>query len=137
MNCPKIKRLCDKLIISNSVAFTDGNLVINLPENNYNNRSKYCIVIAQSIPTTTTITAPVVFTIGSGTTTFPLVNCDCTTVYACSINTRTRYSVYVFTDVASGVFKLYNKIPCSRCGDNLAALTSTTAAPVTPAEATA
>ena len=84
MNCPKIKRLCDKLIISNSAAFTDGNLVINLPENNYNNRSKYCIVIAQSIPTTTTITAPVVFTIGSGTTTFPLVNCDCTTVYACS-----------------------------------------------------
>lgn len=137
MSCPTTKRLCDKLVISSSVNFTGGNLVINLPEGSYKNRSKYCIVVAQTIPTATTITAPVVFTIGSGTTTFPLVNCDCTTVYACSINTRTRYSVCVFTDVASGVFKLYNRVPCSRCGDNLAALTATTAAPAAPAETTA
>lgn len=128
MSCPTNKRLCDKLVISSAVTFTDGNLVINLPDGSYVNKNKYCIVVAQAIPAETTITAPVVITIGAGTATFPLMNCDCTTVYACSINTRTRYSVCVSTDVASGVFKLYNRVPCSRCGDNLAALTATTPA---------
>lgn len=126
------KKLCDKLVISSAVTFTDGNLIINLPEGSYRNKYRYCIVVAQTIPTETTITAPVAITIGEGTTKFPLMNCDCTSVYACSINSRTRYSVCVFADVASGVFKLYNKIPCSRCRDNLAALTSTTAAPQEP-----
>ena len=118
-----MKRLCDRLIISSAVTFADGTLTINLPEGNYGNREKYCIVVAQTIPEATTITAPVVITIGDdATTTYPLVNCDCSTVYACSINTRTRYTVYVFTDITSGVFRLMGKLPCSRCASNLASL---------------
>lgn len=117
------KRLCNRLIISAAVTFADGTLTINLPAGNYNNRERYCIVVAQSIPAEATITAPVVITIGDDTTTtYPLTNADCTTVYACSINTRTRYSVCVFTDIASGVFKLLEKLPCSRCGDFLTSL---------------
>lgn len=123
MNCQNVKRLCNRLIISTAVTFADGTLTIDLPAGSYNNREKYCIVVAQTIPAGTTITAPVVFTIGGdATTTYPLMNCDCTTVYACSINTRTRYSVCVYTDIASGVFKLMGKVPCSRCESNLNAL---------------
>lgn len=123
MACNNIKRLCDNLIISQAVTFANNTLTINIPAGNYGDRNKYCIVVAQNIPDTTTITAPVVITIGDdATTTYPLINCDCTPVYACSINRRTRYSVCVHTDIASGVFKLFGKIPCSRCGNNLTSL---------------
>ena len=128
MSCPNYKRLCKRLIISNSVTFSGGNLVINLPEGSYANKEKYCIVVAQNIPTTTTITAPVVITIGTNTTTYPLMNADCTTVYACAINRRTRYSTCVHTDISGGVFKLLGKIPCSQCSNNLSSLP----APVIP-----
>lgn len=115
MSCPTQKRLCKNLIISSSVTFTDGNLVINIPQGTYSNNCKYCIVVAQTIPTTTTINAPVVITIGTGTTQYPLLNCDCTPVTACSINSRTRYSVCVSTSISNGVFKLTGRIPCSTC----------------------
>lgn len=116
------KRLCRNLIISTAVTFADGTLTINIPAATYNNGCRYCIVVAQTIPAETTINAPVVITIGTGTTAYPLINCDCTTVTACSINTRTRYSTIVRTDVAGGSFKLLGKLPCSRCADNLASL---------------
>ena len=120
VNCTK--RVCDRLIISSAVTFANGTLTINLPDGNYADREKYCIVVAQAIPATATITAPVVVTIGDDTTTYPLLNSDCSTVYACSIHTRTRYTVCVFTDITSGVFRLMGKLPCSRCASNLASL---------------
>lgn len=122
MSCSNVKRLCDKLIISQAVTFEGGNLVINLPSRAYNNGCKYCIVVAQTIPDATTINAPVVITIGDGTTTYPLQNCNCSPVLACSINTRTRYSTIVQTSTTAGVFKLLGKLPCSRCVSNLASL---------------
>lgn len=128
MSCPTYKRLCDKLIISDSVTFTGGNLVIDLPSASYNNGQKYCIVVAQTIPATTTIDAPVVITIGGdATTTYPLVNCDCSQVVACAINTRTRYSTCVRTTTTGGSFKLLGKVPCSRCADNLLSIPAPTA----------
>ena len=123
-SCPR--RLCKRLIISSAVTFADGTLTINLPAGSYNNREQYCFVVAQTIPAETTITAPVVITIGDDATEYPLMNADCTTVYACSINSRTRYSVCVFTDIASGVFKLLGRLPCSRCADYLTALPAPT-----------
>ena len=120
MSCPTTKRLCDKLVISDSVTFAGGNLVIDLPAASYNNGQKYCIVVAQTIPATTTIDAPVVITIGGDTAvTYPLVNCDCSPVTACAINTRTRYSTCVRTTTTGGSFRLLGKLPCSRCADNL------------------
>jgi hypothetical protein len=128
MSCPTHKRLCDKLVISDSVTFTGGNLVIDLPSASYNNGQKYCIVVAQTIPATTTIDAPVVITIGGdATTTYPLVNCDCSQVVACAINTRTRYSTCVRTTTTGGSFKLLGKVPCSRCADNLLSIPAPTA----------
>lgn len=115
MACPSSKRLCQNLIISQSVSFTDGNLVINIPSAAYANNHKYCIIVGQNIPDTTTINAPVVITIGDATTTYPLMNNNCTSVKACSINKRTRYSVMVHTDINEGVFKMMGRLPCSQC----------------------
>ena len=86
------------------------------------NKCKYCIIIAQPIPTTTTIAANVVITIGTDTTTYPLLNCDCTNVKACQIKTRYRYSTIVHTDMQSGVFKLTGKVGCKSCCQNIDSL---------------
>ena len=122
MSCPTTKKLCNHLVISSAVNFADNTLTIDLPEDSYADGEKYCIVVAQNIPDTATITAPVVFTIGGGTTTYPLINCDCTPVYACSINRRTRYSTIVRTGIQEGVFILTGKVPCSSCTNRLNAL---------------
>lgn len=122
MSCPNYKKLCKRLIISEAVTFAGDTLTINIPEGNYGDCEKYCIVVAQTIPTTTTVASTVVITIGDDTTAYPLLNCDCTNVLACSINTRTRYSVIVHTNIQSGVFKLIGKLPCSRCASAAASL---------------
>lgn len=129
MSCPTCRKLCNNLVISNAVTFADNTLTINIPQGNYQNCSKYCIVVAQNLPAETTINAPVVITIGSGTTTYPLLNCNCTPVYACSINTRTRYSTIVKTDISSGSFVLTGKIPCSSCSNILVSLPAPTTTP--------
>lgn len=129
MSCSNVKRLCQNLVLSTAVTFADGTLTINIPAASYGNGCKYCIVVAQAIPAETTINAPVVITIGTGTTEYPLLNCDCTAVTACSINTRTRYSTIVRTDVSGGSFKLLGKLPCSRCADNLVSLPVTEETP--------
>lgn len=110
MACKPSCKLCDNLIISQSVTVVtvDGTdtLVIDLPARFYGDGCKYCIVIAQTIPTTATIAMPVAFSIGGDTTTvYPFVRCDCSQVTACGIRTRTRYSTRVSTNAVGGVFK--------------------------------
>ncbi|MDE5539252.1 MAG: hypothetical protein K2J20_02055 [Bacilli bacterium] len=128
--CVKNCRLCDKFILSQSITFTGGNLVVDLPANSYGNCQKYCIVLAQSIPDTATINAPVVFTIGGGATQYPFVNCNCTPIYASQVRTRRIYSTRVNTAVNSGVFKYIGKC----CLPNNAT-TTVQSIPVTPAPA--
>lgn len=92
MGCKNICKLCNRLIISQAVAFTNGQLIITLPAGSYENGEKYCIVVAQNIPEAATINAPVVIQIGTGTQLYPLQNRCCAQVTACSIRTRTKYS---------------------------------------------
>lgn len=106
-------KLCDRLVLSQAVTFAAGVLTINLPAGSYNNGQKYCIVIAQAIPAATTITAPVVITIGTGTETYPLLGSCCQQLTACSIRTRTRYTTKVVTDAAGGSFRLLGRACCS------------------------
>ena len=113
MSCSNVCKLCDRLIISESVTFAAGTLTINIPAGSYADGCKYCIVVAQTIPAATTITAPVVITIGEGTETYPLVNRCCAQVTACAIRTRTKYSTVVSTDATGGTFKLLGKPCCS------------------------
>lgn len=117
MSCSNSCRLCDRLVISQSVTVVtvDGTdtLVIDLPQRAYNNGQKYCIVIAQAIPTTATIAMPVAFSIGGDTTTvYPFVRCDCSQITACGLRTRTRYATRVSTNATSGVFKSLGGISC-------------------------
>lgn len=130
MSCKPVCRLCDRLIISQAVTFTDGTLIINLPAGAYQNCEKYCIVIAQAIPAATTINAPVVITIGAGTEQYPLTNRCCAQLTACAIRTRTRYSTCVSTTATGGTFKLLgNACPCPT--NNLTSIDGT--APAAPA----
>lgn len=125
-------RLCRRLVISQTVTFADGTLVVNLPAGSYNNGEKYCIVIAQAIPAETTIVAPVVLTIGDGTEQYPLVNRCCAQVTACGIRTRTRYATVVSTGATGGTFKMLGN-PCCAPDNRLAAIDGTAPA-AAPAE---
>ena len=130
MACKPVCKLCDRLVLSQAVTFTGGNLVINLPAGAYNNREKYCIVVAQAIPSTTTINAPVVINIGAGTQQYPLTNRCCAQVTACGIRTRTRYSAVVSTSATGGTFRLLGSTcPCPT--NNLRSINGT--APAAPA----
>lgn len=133
MACPNVSCLCNHLILSQSVTFADNTLLIDLPAGTYENGEKYCIVVAQDIPEDTTIAADVAITIGGDTTTtYPLVNNNCTNVQACNISTRTRYATRVFTNIGSGVFKLLGNLNCFNCRRNNAAASL----PIIAAEAT-
>lgn len=118
MACKNICQLCPRLIISQSVTFVAGTgLIINLPAGVYANGEKYCIVVAQSIPDTTTISAPVYITIGTGTAQYPLANRCCAQVTACSMRKRTKYSTVVSTTPTGGTFKLLGNPPCAPNND--------------------
>ena len=137
MSCKPICQLCDKIRISQAVTFADGNLIINLPAGSYNDGEKICIIVAQTIPAATTITSPVVITVGEGTQQYPLTKCDCSQVTACSLRTRTRYSVCVSTTATGGTFRLLGK-PCCTPNNRLTSINGTAPeTPATPAVATA
>ena len=114
--CNRNCRLCDRMIISQAVTFDGTSLVVNLPAGGYTDGCRDCVVIAQSIPAATTINAPVVFTIGTGTVQYTVTRCDCTPATACNIHTRTKYPVRVETTATSGVFRLLGR--CCSCTDN-------------------
>lgn len=113
MACKNVCRLCNHLAISTAVAFTDGNLVVTLPANSFRDGEKVCIVIAQTIPADTTITAPVVIQIGEGTEQYPLTTRCCAQVSACGIRTRTRYATRVVTSATGATFRMLGNPSCS------------------------
>lgn len=121
MACKPVCSLCNRLVISQAVAFAGGTLTVNLPAGSYADGCKYCVIIAQAIPDTTTINAPVVFTIGTGAETYPLTKSDCAQVTACGIRTRTRYSVVVSTNATGGAFKMLGR-PCCSPDNSLASI---------------
>lgn len=125
MTCGNVCRICDRLIISTAVAFTAGTgLVITIPEGPYGDGCKYCIVVAQTIPADTTITAPVFIQIGTGTELYPLNKCDCLQLTACGIRTRTKYATRVATTPTGGAFKLLGRASCTP-NNNLSAIDGT------------
>lgn len=131
MACKNVCTLCPRLVISQAVTFADGVLAINLPAGSYRNGEKYCIVVAQTIPAATTINAPVVVTIGTGTAQYPLTKRNCAQVTACGIRTRTRYSTTVSTNATGGAFRLLGS-PC--CAPNNALTSIDGTAPATAAD---
>jgi hypothetical protein len=125
MACKNVCRLCDRLIISTAVAVSGSNLVVTIPAGSYSNREKYCIVIAQSIPSAATINMPVVIQIGTGTVLYPLTNCNCGQITASGIRTRTKYSTRVVTTPTGGSFRLIGS-SCCQPNNNLRSINGTT-----------
>lgn len=127
MPCKSVCKLCKRLVISQSVTYADGVLTINLPAGSYNNGEKYCIIVAQTIPDTAIIGAPAVFTIGTGTVTYPLVNRCCAQVTAAGLRTRTKYATVVSTSATGGTFKMLGNPACTP-DNRLTAIDGTTPA---------
>ena len=135
--CIRNCQLCNKLVLSTAINYdaTTDTVIVDLPANAYGNCCKYCIVLAQSIPSSATINATVVFTIGGGTTQYPFVNCDCIPVRASQIRTRRIYQTRVNTAVNTGVFKYIGKckLPCNNTTtiQSIPVPTTTTPTPAT------
>lgn len=130
MACQSVCKLCKNLIISTAVAFdpTTNSLDITIPDNGYRNCEKVCIVVAQTIPDSTTINALVNIVING--IRFPLQRCNCTQATACEIRTRTKYSTKVVTNSISGAFRLLGKT-YPYCPESLQTLPTDTAAATT------
>lgn len=110
--------LCHNLVISDSVSVVtvDGvdTLIINIPTAIYANGRKVCLVIAQTIPTTATISMPVAISIGGNVdTVYPIVGCNCNQITACAIRTRRKYPLRVSTNTTSAVFRSLGNLSCS------------------------
>ncbi len=132
MACKNICKLCRKLVLSESVTFSGGQLVIRIPSGSYSDGEKICLVVAQSIPTDTTVAANVVIQIGDGAVLYPVTKCNCAPLTACGVRTRTKYSMVIRTTVDTGTFRLLGNVPC--CPDNLRAINGE-GTPVTPTTA--
>lgn len=118
--------ICPNIVISDAVTFADGTLTIDVPANSFRDGQKLCLIVAQTIPATTTITAPVEITIGGdATVTYPLVRCDCAPVTAAAIRTRTRYPLRVNTTATGAVFKVLAGLSCAP-SNALASIPATT-----------
>lgn len=112
MACKNVCKLCPRFIISQSVTYASGVLTVNIPEGSYQDCCKYCLVIAQAIPTDAIIGAPVVVTIGDGTVNYPLLRCDGKQLVAGALRARTRYSTVVQTTPTGGSFRILGKTCC-------------------------
>lgn len=113
MSCKPVCRLCPHFIAARTVTYASGVLTINIPAGTYNNGEKYCLVVADNIPTDAIIGAPVVVTIGNNTTTYPLLKTNGAQVVAGNLRSRYRYSTCFSTNIAGGgAFRLLGKIFC-------------------------
>lgn len=125
MACQNVCKLCPNLIISTAVAFdpATNSLDITIPDTGFRNGEKVCIVVAQTIPDSTTINALVNIVVNG--IRFPLQRCNCTQATACEIRTRTKYSTKVVTNTVSGAFRLLGRT-YPVCPESLEALPTTT-----------
>lgn len=130
MSCKNVCKLCPRLILSQSVTWNGTSVAVNIPAGSYGDGCKYCIVIAQAIPSAATVNAPVVVTIGTGTVQYPLTRCNCVQATVCDIHTRTKYSVRVDTNTTGATFRMLGRV-CG-CGNNLSSVNGT--APVAAAQ---
>lgn len=124
MSCKPVCQLCPNLVISNAISYNGTNVVVNIPANSYDNGQRVCLILAQSIPTTATVNAEVVITIGDGDQLYPLTTSCCRPVTASGIRTRTRYITTVVTSATGGTFRMQGK-PCCMPNNDLQSIDGT------------
>ena len=107
-------RLCPNFVISNSVTVSADNLTVNIPSLAC---LQGCLVIAQTIPDTATINLPVVITVGTDTTEYPLVDKCGVQLSAGCLDVRTSYPYHFISANTQSIFKIcgarcrYNALP--------------------------
>ena len=114
MSCGYYKcgKMCEHFVVTTTVTFADGTLTLTLPDTiTYENREIYCSVVGQNIPDTTTLTAPVVAVVGTGTVEFPLVTRCGTPVVAKQLSTRYKYKTIVTTSATGGTIRVLCDLP--------------------------
>ena len=115
---------CPRKVYSSGVTIetvdTVDTLVIDVPQQSFNNRQRGCIVITQNIPAEATIAMPVAISIGGVVTTvYPVVSCDCSQITAPMLRTRRRYPFRVSTTPTGAVFKILRNLSCAPNNDLL------------------
>lgn len=103
-------KICKRLVASVSVAVVGTSLVVNIPDRSYDNCQRLCLLIAQEVPTTATRGMPVVITIGTGTTQYPLVKCNGGPVTQEYIAQGDVYPLMTQTNATSAVFRVLRKL---------------------------
>lgn len=112
MACNRSCRECPKKVYVNTVAFTDGVLVLTLPAGrDYTDGSQRCFVITTAIPDTVTRNAPVAAVIGTGTVQFPLLTRCGAQVLEQQITSRERYPFRVATTAVGGNLIIMRELP--------------------------
>lgn len=113
MECIKNCKLCERLILSTAINYdtATNTVIVALPATSFENCRKYCIVLAQAIPEAATITAEVVFTVGTNPAQYPFLNKNCIPVSVTQIRTRRIYPVKLSTSIGNGVFKYIGSCP--------------------------
>ena len=103
MSCNTACRECDRKVYVSTITFAAGTLTLNFPDSmSYVNGCKYCFVLTTDLPDTATVNAPVVVTVGAGTTTFPLLDRCGRQVVVQQLRTRRRYPVRISTTATGG-----------------------------------
>lgn len=103
MSCNRACKVCDRLAFVSDVTFATDTLTLNFPGTiSYVNGCKYCFVLTTALPDAATVNAPVVATVGAGTTEFPLLDRCGAQVVAQQLRTRRRYPVRISTTAAGG-----------------------------------
>lgn len=98
---------CPCLVKSTAVALdTDTNVLqITIPNANYDNHDKICLVITQAIPAGINSDTTVSILVGENTTAFPVYTRLLNYVYADAIQTRKIYPLFAATDSLSFVIE--------------------------------
>lgn len=118
MSCNReCSNLCPNLIISTSVSIVTvggtDTLLINIPLRTFNNKEKFCLIVAQDIPATATRYMPVALTIGGVTTTvYPLVRCNCAPVTQDAIETHKRYPMRININGSTANVRVLSGLRC-------------------------
>lgn len=113
MACNRSCRECHKKVYVNTVAFTDGVLILTLPaDKTYTDGCQYCFVITTTIPNTVTRNAPVAAVIGTGTVQYPLLTRCGAQVLEQQLTSRERYPFRVSTTSVGGNLVILRALPC-------------------------
>ena len=113
MACNRSCRECPKKVYVNTVAFTDGVLILTLPaDKTYTDGCQYCFVITTTIPNTVTRNAPVAAVIGTGTVQYPLLTRCGAQVLEQQLTSRERYPFRVSTTSVGGNLVILRALPC-------------------------